>query len=324
MRMPPSSAASPSMSTRRAILYCGAGARGAAWAETVWGSTEDLELRVWPDIGDPAEIDYVVAWLLPPGLLETLPNLRAVFSVGAGVDQLDLAAIPAHLPLVRMLEPGIAACMTAYIAMAVLALHRDLPAYLAQQRASVWRTLPVRPPGECRVGLLGLGQLGAAAGLALRGLGFVVAGWSRTPRAVEGIACHHGAAGLAAMLATTDILVCILPLTPETTGILNAATFAGLPRGAGVVNAGRGGHLVEADLLDALDSGHISAAVLDVTATEPLREGHPFWLHDRILLTPHVAAVTQTATGIASLLDNIRRDRRGEGLLGVVSRERGY
>src|SRR5581483_2174288 len=193
-----------------------------------------------------------------------------------------------------------------YVAMAVLALHRDLPAYLAQQRAGIWRPLPVHPPSACRVGLLGLGQLGMAAAMTVRGLGFPVAGWSRLAKAIDGIACHCGTDGLASLLAVSDILVCLLPLTAETRGILNADNFAQLRRGAGLVNAGRGGHLVEADLLDALASGQIGAAVLDVTETEPLDAGHPFWRHERILLTPHVGAVTQTETGIAALLENIR------------------
>jgi glyoxylate/hydroxypyruvate reductase A len=223
-----------------------------------------------------------------------------------------------------MLEPGIVACLTAWVAMAVLALHRDLPAYLAQQRAEVWRALPVRVPGDCRVGLLGLGTLGVAAGMALRGVGFPVAGWSRGAKAIEGIACHHGPDGLAAMVAGTDVLVCLLPLTAETRGILNEDLFARLPRGAGVVNAGRGGHLVEPDLLAALASGQVGAAVLDVAGEEPLPAGHKFWRHEQILLTPHVGAVTQVESGIAALIANVRRHLRGEALEGLVDRGRGY
>jgi glyoxylate/hydroxypyruvate reductase A len=307
-----------------AILYVGGAARGHEWARIVAETAPGLELRVWPDIGDPADIAYLVAWTIPPGLFDRLPKLRAVFSVGAGVDQLDLAAIPAHLPLARMLEPGIEACLTAYVAMAVLALHRDLPAYLAQQRAQIWRGLKVRVPAECRVGLLGLGRLAIAAATALRALGFPIAGWSRSAKILDGIACHHGTEGLATLLCNTDILVCLLPLTADTRGILNAETFARLPHGAGLVNAGRGGHLIETDLLAALATGQISAAMLDVTATEPLPPNHPFWSHERILLTPHVGAVTQTETGLAALLANIARFEHGAPLDGLVDRTRGY
>ena len=309
---------------RRAILYCGAAARGQEWARITQESRDDLELRVWPEIGDPAEIDYLAAWTIPPGLFAELPNLKAVFSVGAGIDQLDLATIPAGLPLIRMIEPGITACLTAWVAMAVLAVHRDLPGYVAQQRAGVWRGMKVVPPAAHRVGLLGLGHLGQSAAAALGGLGFPVAGWSRSAKALRGIACHHGAEGLAAMLANTDILVCLLPLTPDTQGILNADLFAQLPRGARVVNAGRGGHLIEADLIAALDSGQISAAVLDVAQQEPMPADHPFWQHPAILLTPHVGAVTQTETGIEALLGNIARFRAGLPVDGLVDRAKGY
>lgn len=309
---------------RRAILYCGAAARGQDWARITRESTDDLEVRVWPKIGDPREIDYLAAWTIPAGLFAELPNLKAVFSVGAGIDQLDLAGIPPGLPLIRMIEPGITACLTAWVAMAVLALHRDLPAYAAQQRAGIWRGLKVVPPAAHRVGLLGLGHLGQSAAAALGGLGFPVAGWSRSAKSLPGIACHHGDAGLAAMLATTDILVCLLPLTPQTRGILNADLFAQLPRGARLVNAGRGGHLIEADLIAALDNGHISAAMLDVAQQEPMPEGHPFWSHPAILLTPHVGAVTQIESGIAALLENIARFRAGLPVEGLIDRARGY
>jgi glyoxylate/hydroxypyruvate reductase len=309
---------------RRAILYCGAVARGRAWADFVARETDDLELRVWTEAGALDAIEYLAAWIPPPGLVTRLPNLRAVFSVGAGVDQLDLATIPDHIPLVRMIEPGISECLSAYVTMAVLALHRDLPTYIAQQRESVWRELPVRPPRECRVSLLGLGRLAQAAAKPLAALGFPLAGWSRGPQDIPGIACHHGAEGLTTLLERTDILVCLLPLTPETAGILAAPLFAGLPRGAALVNAGRGGHLVEADLLAALETGQISAAMLDVTAEEPLPPKHPFWGHERILITPHVGASTQTETGIRALIANIRRVERGEAPEGLVDRACAY
>jgi glyoxylate/hydroxypyruvate reductase A len=298
---------------RHVVLYVGAEARGRAWARFVAEETGDLELRVWPEAGDLAEVAYLAAWIPPAGLFGKLPNLKAVFSVGAGVDQLDLAAIPAHLPLARMIEPGIEACLTAWVCMAVLALHRDLPAYVAQQRAEVWRALPVRPPAACRVGMLGTGRLGSAAAKALTGLGFPVRGWSRSSEV-----------SFEAVVSASDVLVCLLPLTAQTRGILDARTFALLPRGAGVVNAGRGGHLVEADLRAALASGQVGAAVLDVTAEEPLPAGHAFWGHERIFLTPHVGAVTQTETGIAALVANVRRHLRGEALEGLVDRDRGY
>jgi glyoxylate/hydroxypyruvate reductase A len=312
------------MGERRVILYVGMESRGREWARITGETTDDLELRVWPEIGRAEEVEYLAAWTLPDGLIARLPRLRAVLSVGAGVDQLDLSAIPVELPLARMKLPEIVVSVTNYVAMAVLALHRDLPDYIAQRHTGVLRRFPVRLPAERRVGVLGLGEVGGAAAAALAGLGFAVSGWSRTAKRIAGVASFTGVDGLAAMLAQTDILVCLLPLTAATRGILCADTFARLPRGAALVNAARGAHLVEADLLAALDTGQIATAMLDVTEPEPLPAGHPFWTHPRVVLTPHVGAVTQVEAGIAAVLANIRRFERGETLTGLIDRARGY
>ncbi len=306
------------------VLYIGESERGRKWARMFLELAPDLPFRIWPDMGDAPSIRYVVAWKLPPGLLGQLPYVEAVFSVGAGVDQLDLSAIPDRLPVVRMVEPGIVAGVVGYVTMAVLALHRNLIDYIAQQREGRWRPLPMVLPGVRRVGVMGRGVLGKAALDSLAGLGFPLASWARTPARLDGIDCFAGRAGLAPFLARSDILVCLLPLTAETRGILNDETFAALPRGAGLVNAGRGGHLFEPDLLWALDSGQISAAVLDVFEPEPLPAGHAFWRHPRILVTPHVGAFTQAETAAEVLLANLRRHQRGEPLQGLIDRERGY
>ncbi len=284
----------------------------------------DLDFRIFPEIGAAEEIAYLAAWTIPSGLFGQIPNLRAIFSVGAGVDQLDLASLPPGLPLVRMIEPALVCDIAGYVAMAALMLQRRMPEYLTLGRSGTWRALIAPPVSETPVGLLGLGMLGQAAAASLTALGFPMLGWSRSPRKIAGIDCHAGPDGLAALLGQSRILICLLPLTGETRGILNAALFAQLPRGAGLVNLGRGGHLIEADLLAALESGQISAAVLDVFETEPLPAGHPFWNHPRIVITPHIGAVTGTETGIAALLANIRRFERGERLEGEVDRGRGY
>lgn len=313
-----------SSGARRAILYIGRTDRGEAWARITRAEAPDIDFRIFPDLGALEEIAYLAAWTIPPGFLARLPNLRVVFSVGAGVDQLDLAAIPRKLPLVRMIEPGLVTDIASYAAMAALILQRRLPEYLEQAQNGVWRPLNAAPTAETPVGLLGLGMLGQAAAASLRPLGFPVLGWSRSPRQVPGIACHSGRDGLAAMLARSRILICLLPLTEETHGILDAELFARLPRGAGLVNLGRGGHLVEPDLLAALDSGQLAAAVLDVFSTEPLPRGDPFWTHPRIIITPHIGAVTTNVGGMAALLANIRRFERGEKLEGEIDRARGY
>jgi glyoxylate/hydroxypyruvate reductase A len=206
----------------------------------------------------------------------------------------------------------------------VLDSHRDAAAYRAQQARAVWQPRPGCLARDRRVGVLGLGVLGAAAARALAALHFDVAGWSRSPKAIPGVACYNGPAGLPALLGRSEILVCLLPLTPETEGILGAATFDALPRGAQIINAARGGHLVEADLLAALDDGRLGGAVLDVFATEPLPPDHPFWHHPTITVTPHVAGMTRAHSAATAIAANIRRIAAGQPPAPLVDRTRGY
>jgi len=306
------------------VLYKANMVRGAEWATLFAERAPDVPFRLWPDIGDPADVRYLVAWVPPDDIATSFPNLELVFSVGAGVDQFDATKLPAPIPLVRMLEPAIAETMVEYVTMAVLGLHRDLLQFINQQKEQVWREIRITPAKRRRVGVMGLGQLGQAVLERLGAFGFPRSGWNRSPREIEGVTCYAGPDGLPEFLAQADILVCLLPLTDETRGILNADLFARLPRGAGLVNVGRGPHLVEADLLAALDSGTLSGAVLDVTDPEPLPEGHPFWSHPRILLTPHNASMTSPDTAVDFVLDVIARRRRGEALPGLVDRRRGY
>ncbi|MGI4793504.1 MAG: 2-hydroxyacid dehydrogenase, partial [Janthinobacterium lividum] len=261
-------------------------------------------------------------WTLPDEL-QDYTGLQVLFSVAAGVDQLDIGQLPDHVPLVRMLEPGLTAGMVEYVTMAVLALHRGMPAYLDRQRQQIWKSGPSRRPGASRVGVMGLGVLGCAVLSALAPFGFPLRGWSRGRREITGVECFAGAEALPAFLGGCDILICLLPLTPETDGILNADLFAALPAGTGVINVGRGGHLVEADLIAALD-GHLSAAVLDVFDSEPLPAENPLWTHPQIWLTPHIASMTQPEGGAEAVIANIRAHRRGEAMTGLVERHRGY
>jgi glyoxylate/hydroxypyruvate reductase len=306
------------------VLYKANMVRGEEWARFFAQRAPDVPFRLWPDIGDPADVRYLVAWVPPDDIATTFPNVELVFSVGAGVDQFDASKIPPHIPLVRMLEPGIAETMVEYVTMAVLALHRDLLDFIAQQKEQVWREIRITPARRRRVGVMGLGRLGQAVLERLKTFDFPLLGWNRSPREIEGVTCYAGADALPDFLAQADILVCLLPLTDETRGILNADMFARLPRGASLVNVGRGSHLVETDFLAALDSGALSGAVLDVTEPEPLPAGHPFWSHPRILLTPHNASMTSPDTAVDFVLDVIERHRRGEDLPGRVDRSRGY
>jgi glyoxylate/hydroxypyruvate reductase A len=279
---------------------------------------------IWPDVANAAQVRFLAAWQPPERVEEAFPNLEILFSVGAGVDQFDLSALPRHLKVVRMVEPGLTACMCEYVSWAVLSLHRDVPLYLRQQQRGEWKEHPVRPASSRRVGVMGMGTLGRAALAQLRQLGFDCAGWSRSRRNDAGVRCYAGEAELGEFLARTDILVCLLPLTPETRGILGRRLFDALRRGASLVNAGRGGHLVQPDLRDGLDRGQLSAAILDVCEPEPLPQGHPFWDHPRIWLTPHIASVTQAETAAEALLHNLRRYDAGLPLEGVVDRSHGY
>jgi glyoxylate/hydroxypyruvate reductase len=225
---------------------------------------------------------------------------------------------------VRMVEPGIVQGMVEYVTHAVLGLHRDMPQYRRQQQEGRWQPLPVRPAGERRVGVLGLGSLGQAVLAQLVSLGFDCAGWSRSRHEVDGVQCHAGSDELPAFLARTDILVCLLPLTDSTRGFLDAKLFSMLPMGAGLVHVGRGPHLVEHDFLEALASGRIGDAVLDVTDPEPLPPAHAFWRHPRIQLTPHIASMTQPLSAAEAVLGNLRRFEAGEPMAGLVDRTRGY
>jgi glyoxylate/hydroxypyruvate reductase A len=298
--------------------------RGRRWAELFHRDAPELDFRLWPDVGDPADVHYLATWQPPDRLAQRFPNLKLLFSTGAGVDQFDLAALPPSVQLVRMVEPGIVQGMVEYVLHAVLDLHRDRPAYRRQQAQGLWQPLPVRTAAQCRVGVLGLGSLGQAVLRALQGLGFDCAGWSRSPRSIDGVQCFAGAAGRMDLLRRSDILVCLLPLTDATRGFLNSALFDALPRGAALVHVGRGPQLVGADLLRALDDGRLGEAVLDVTDPEPLPADDPLWRHPRVQITPHIASVTQPDTAVAVVLDNLRRFEAGLPLVGLVDRKKGY
>lgn len=307
------------------LLFHGLEQRGLVWREIVSARVPQMPFLRWGhDEVDPLTVRYIAAWNAPPEFIAQFPNLEILFSVGAGIDQLPLDALPPQVRVVRMVEQGIITGMAEYVAMACLALHRDLPFFISEQRAGRWSYRHTRLASESRIGIMGLGELGRASLEILRPMGFPLSGWSRSPRVIEGVSCFSGEAGFEAFLAQSDILVCLLPLTDETRGILCRETFAKMPVGGAVVNAGRGGHLIADDLIAALDAGQLRAAMLDVTSPEPLPESHAFYRHPAIFLTPHVAAETRHETAGNVLADNVERLLAGEPLLGEVDRARGY
>lgn len=306
------------------IVYWGKAERGVVWQDLFAAELPEVPFHLMPASVEAEAVTYAATWSPIPDLAVRFPNLAVVFSSGAGVDQFAPGSLPEGVSLVRMIEPGISQSMAEYVTLATLLHHRDFLAYRRFQADAAWTEIPVRPAARRRVGVMGLGTLGQAALARLAPFGFPLRGWNRSPRRIEGVECFSGEAERDAFLAGCDILVCLLPLTDETRGILCAELFARLPEGAGLVNVGRGGHLVEADLLGALDSGRLGGAVLDVVGEEPLPPGHPFWRHPRILMTPHVASMTQPESAGRVLLDNVRHHRRGEPMVGLVDRARGY
>jgi glyoxylate/hydroxypyruvate reductase len=305
------------------------------WSPERWKRRFDdtcRDRRVWllPD-GDckPAEVHYAAVWKPGHGELAAFANLRAIFNLGAGVDALMADSSLPKVPLVRVAVGDLTSRMTEFVVLHVLMHHRQEPYLRASQHAKRWQPKFQWPASAISVGIMGLGMLGSNAADALRRLGFRVSGWSRSPKQIEGIDCFCGKAQLDAFLQRTDILVCLLPLTPETRQILNRGLFAKLnrdgPIGAPVlINAGRGGLQNEADILACLDDGTLGAASLDVFAEEPLPADSPFWTHPKVVLTPHNAADTDPDEISKYVAQQIDRFEAGGALENVVDPARGY
>lgn len=307
-----------------ALLYYSTSDRAEAWREALTARLPGLDFRIWPESGDPAEVEMTLVWLPPHGLLQSLPNLKAIFSLGAGVDGLLAQPDLPDVPICRLIDRSLTTTMSEFVLANVFYYHRDLDLFARQQAAAEWRLVLPRPPSATTVGIMGLGELGGDAARLLRRLGFTVRGWSRTARALDGVETFAGGAGLGPFLAGTDILVCLLPLTAETEGLLSAPLFARLHEGAVLIHVGRGGQLVPEDLVAALDQGRLRGAILDVLPEEPLPASSPLWRHPGIRITPHVASYALPETACETIAQNIERLRRGEKLLGVVDRARGY
>jgi glyoxylate/hydroxypyruvate reductase A len=301
-----------------------------AWAKAMKMAGPSLDVRVWPDMGDVHDIHYAAAWLPPPDVLKALPKLKVIFSLGAGVDAiLKDPTLPKTIPIVRVNEPDLTMRMTEYVVLHVLLHHRQQRRIDANQKLGIWDPFPTHPASELAVGIMGLGVMGRDSAETLRDLGFKVAGWSRTRKHIEGVHCYAGAAEFDSFLNRTDILVCLLPHTPDTEGLIDRALIRKLSRkgplgGPILINAGRGKQQKEADLVSALDSGELLAATLDVFETEPLPATSPLWSHPKVTITPHIAADSDPSVICAYVYRQIERHMQGKPLENLVDLSRGY
>ena len=307
------------------VLYVHAGDDSATYRALFARELPEVPCVAFPEPAPTDATTFVACWNPPPGFFAPLVALRAVFALGAGVDRLLARAdLPSAVPIVRLLDAGMADQMVEYALLGVLMRQRQVVEYRVQQAGSEWRRHPSLARADLRVGVLGLGEMGGAVARALARFGYAVAGSSRSPKAIDGVAVHHGDPALEGVLARSDVLVNTLPSTPATRGLLDAARLARLPRDAFVVNASRGDQLDADALRRLLDDGHLSGALLDVFAVEPLPPDDPLWRHPKVTITPHVAATTLPQPSVRQVADGIRRMLRGEAAAGRVDRSRGY
>jgi glyoxylate/hydroxypyruvate reductase len=308
-----------------AIAYISRDTDGVAWQNMLEAGLGPIDYRTLQALGDTDDIEVALAWKPKPGLLATFKNLKMIVSLGMGVDHLlSDGKLPPGVAITRIMDDGLVGQMSEYAIYWALRHHRDIDKYAASQRARTWKPEDFIDTIHRRIGVMGLGTIGQDTARKFAALGFPAAGWSRTPKTIDGVQAFHGADGLADFLARTDILVNVLPLTRDTRGILNASAFAALPKGAYLINMARGGHVVDDDLLAALASGHISGAALDVFNAEPLPADHAYWSHPKVHVTPHIAGATNPRTASPGVIENIKRLRSGQPLINTVDPKTGY
>lgn len=298
----------------------------AEWISEFAGQLPEAEVIAWREGESAPDCDYAVVFRPPDAMLADLGKVRAIFNMGAGVDALLKFgdALPAHIPLVRLDDAGMGVQMAEYVSHAVLRHFRRFDDYEAQARAGIWQPLPAFDKADFPVGVLGLGVLGTRVLDALAQFEFPLRGWSRSRKAIDGVECFAGEEGLEAFLRGTRLLICLLPLTPDTHNLLDRTRLAMLLPGAYVINVARGAHLAEPDLLSLIRSGHLAGATLDVFRNEPLPQQHPFWQEPRITITPHISANTLRRESVAQIAAKMHRLQAGELVAGTVNRLQGY
>ena len=308
-----------------AIAYISRDTDGQLWRKAFEAALGPVDFRTLNELGDKADIEIALAWKPPSGLIASFPNVRLIVSLGMGVDHL-LAddRLPTGVPIVRIMDDGLVGQMSEYAIYWALRHHRDIDKYAASQRARQWKPEDFVDTIHRRIGILGLGTIGQDTAAKFAALGFPTAGWSRSHKTLPGIETFHGTDGLARLLARSDILIDVLPLTRDTRGLLDAKAFAALPKSAYFINMARGGHVVDEALLAALDSGHLAGATLDVFNVEPLPADHAYWSHPKVHVTPHIAGATNPRTASPGVIENIRRLRAGQPLIHTIDPAAGY
>ena len=304
------------------ISFCCTGTPAAPWLAGLRAALPGAEVAVW-ESGAPAA-DHAVVWAPPQQFFDEQPQLRGIFNIGAGVDALLKLRLPAQARVVRLDDAGMSVQMAEYVCHAVIGYFRELDAYAADIAHGKWSFRKPRNRAEFSVGVMGLGVLGERVAQALAQFEFPVLGWSRSAKAIAGVQCFAGAAQFHDFLAATKVLVCLLPLTPETQGIMCLDSLSRLQPGGYVINVARGAHLVDEDLTALIDNGQLAGATLDVFRTEPLPAEHPFWQQPKITITPHTSARTMRDQSIAQIAGKIEALERGESIAGIVNVERGY
>jgi len=295
-----------------------------AWRKALQAELPDLAFHVHPDIGDPEAVRYALAWKPPAGFFAAFPNLALVVNLGAGVDSLVARDDLPDVPISRLQDDGMVSLMTSYVLFSVLRYARDIPAFERAQRRREWHYIHPRPLSAIKVAVLGLGELGAAAAAALAQTGLDVTGWARTQKTIPGVRCMAGRDALDDVLGANEIVVILLPLTPETRGLIGARELSLMRPGAKLVNAARGAVIDEPALIAALGMGHIAEATLDAFNVEPLPQEHPFWGMENVLITPHLASITVPEQAARDVAESIRRVRSGQAPLHAVDARRGY